>query len=88
MEKLFHLKEHGTNVKTEILAGITTFLAMAYILAVNPAILGQAHMSHQGVFLATAISAGAASIFMGLMATTQSLLHQGWGLTHYSLIQL
>lgn len=50
MEKLFHLKEHGTNVKTEILAGITTFLAMAYILAVNPAILGQAHMSHQGVF--------------------------------------
>ena len=88
MEKLFHLKEHGTNVKTEILAGITTFLAMAYILAVNPAILGQAHMSHQGVFLATAISAGAASIFMGLMATTLFLLRQEWGLMHYSLIQL
>lgn len=79
MEKLFHLKEHGTNVKTEILAGITTFLAMAYILAVNPAILGQAHMSHQGVFLATAISAGAASIFMGLMVNYPVSLAPGMG---------
>lgn len=79
MEKLFHLKEHGTNVKTEILAGITTFLAMAYILAVNPAILGQAHMSHQGVFLATAISASAASIFMGLMANYPVSLAPGMG---------
>lgn len=79
MEKLFHLKEHGTNVKTEILAGITTFLAMAYILAVNPAILGQAHMSHQGVFLATTISAGAASIFMGLMANYPVSLAPGMG---------
>ena len=79
MEKLFHLREHGTNVKTEILAGITTFLAMAYILAVNPAILGQAHMSHQGVFLATAISAGAASIFMGLMANYPVSLAPGMG---------
>ena len=79
MEKLFHLKERGTNVKTEILAGITTFLAMAYILAVNPAILGQAHMSHQGVFLATAISAGVASIFMGLMANYPVSLAPGMG---------
>ena len=79
MEKLFHLKEHETNVKTEILAGITTFLAMAYILAVNPAILGQAHMIHQGVFLATAISAGAASIFMGLMANYPVSLAPGMG---------
>lgn len=79
MGKLFHLKEHGTNVKTEILAGITTFLAMAYILAVNPAILGQAHMSHQGVFLATAISAGVASIFMGLMANYPVSLAPGMG---------
>lgn len=79
MENLFHLKEHGTNVKTEILAGITTFLAMAYILAVNPAILGQAHMSHQGVFLATAISAGVTSIFMGLMANYPVSLAPGMG---------
>ena len=41
MEKLFHLKENGTNVKTEVMAGITTFLAMAYILAVNPSMLGE-----------------------------------------------
>lgn len=79
MENLFHLKEHGTNVKTEILAGITTFLAMAYILAVNPAILGQAHMSHQGVFLATAISAGVTSIFMGLIANYPVSLAPGMG---------
>ena len=79
MEKLFHLREHGTNVKTEILAGITTFLAMAYILAVNPAILGQAHMSHQGVFLATAISACSASFFMGLMAIYPVSLAPGMG---------
>ena len=45
MEKLFHLKENGTNVKTEVMAGITTFLAMAYILAVNPSMLGDAGMN-------------------------------------------
>lgn len=79
MENLFHLKDHRTNVKTEILAGVTTFLAMAYILAVNPAILGQAHMSHQGVFLATAISAGLTSIFMGLIANYPVSLAPGMG---------
>ena len=47
MEKLFHLKENGTNVKTEVMAGITTFLAMAYILAVNPSMLGDAGMNSQ-----------------------------------------
>ena len=77
MEKLFHLKEHGTNVKTEILAGITTFLTIAY--SVTLPFLGQAHMSHQGVFLATAISAGAASIFMGLMANYPVSLAPGMG---------
>lgn len=79
MENLFHLKDHRTNVKTEILAGVTTFLAMAYILAVNPAILGEAHMSHQGVFLATAISAGLTSIFMGLIANYPVSLAPGMG---------
>ena len=64
MEKLFKLKEHGTDVKTEIIAGITTFLAMAYILAVNPSYLGGIDgMSAGAVFSATAISAG-----MGLNA--------------------
>ncbi len=56
MEKLFKLKEHGTDVKTEIIAGITTFLAMAYILAVNPSYLGGIDgMSAGAVFSATAI---------------------------------
>ena len=56
MEKLFKLKEKGTSVKTEILAGLTTFLAMAYILGVNPIILGDAGMDQGSVFMATAIS--------------------------------
>ena len=65
MEKLFKLKEHGTDVKTEIIAGITTFLAMAYILAVNPNYLGAIEgMSKAGVFSATAISAGIATLCM------------------------
>jgi len=50
LEKFFKLNEKGTTVKTEILAGVTTFLAMAYILAVNPAMLGETGMSVQGVF--------------------------------------
>ena len=66
LENIFKLKEHGTNVKTEIIAGLTTFLAMAYILAVNPGILGDAGMSFQGVFLATAIASGLSSILMGV----------------------
>ena len=52
LDKLFKLSEKGTTVKTEILAGVTTFLAMAYILAVNPAMLGETGMSVQGVFYA------------------------------------
>ena len=55
MEKFFHLKEHGTNVKTEVMAGITTFLAMAYILAVNPSMLGAAGMNSHGVFMALSL---------------------------------
>ena len=63
MEKLFHLKEHGTNVKTEVIAGLTTFLTMAYILAVNPNILG-AVMDRSGVFVATAIASALATFLM------------------------
>lgn len=68
MEKLFKLKEKHTTVKTEIIAGITTFLAMAYILGVNPIILADAGMDIPSVFMATAISAAFASIVMGLIA--------------------
>ncbi|MFR7590351.1 MAG: NCS2 family permease [Longibaculum sp.] len=79
LEKIFKLKEKETTVKTEILAGITTFLAMAYILAVNPEMLGQTGMSVQGVFLATAISSAVATIIMGLIANYPVALSAGMG---------
>lgn len=62
MENLFHLKEKGTDARTEIIAGITTFLSMAYILAVNPTVLGDAGMNVPSVFMATAIASGITSI--------------------------
>lgn len=80
MEKLFHLKENGTNVKTEVMAGITTFLAMAYILAVNPSMLGDAGMNSQGVFMATALAAAVATIVMALLANYPIALASGMGL--------
>lgn len=60
MEKFFKLKEHGTNVRTEVIAGLTTFLTMAYILAVNPNILGTV-MDKSGVFVATALASAIAT---------------------------
>ena len=83
MEKFFHLKENGTTVKTEVLAGITTFLAMAYILAVNPNMLGAAGMNSQGVFMATALSAAIATIIMALLANYPIALASGMGLNAY-----
>jgi AGZA family xanthine/uracil permease-like MFS transporter len=79
MEKFFKLEEKNTSVKTEILAGLTTFLAMAYILGVNPAILGDTGMDKASVFLATALSAGVASIIMGLVANYPVSLAAGMG---------
>lgn len=83
MEKFFKLKEHGTTVKTEIVAGITTFLAMAYILAVNPSMLGSTGMNNQGVFLATAIAAAIATVIMALLANYPIALASGMGLNAY-----
>lgn len=79
LEKLFKLSEKKTTVKTEVLAGITTFLAMAYILAVNPGILGDAGMPVESVFLATAIASGVSSILMGLVANYPIALAPGMG---------
>lgn len=79
LEKVFKLKEKNTNVKIEIIAGITTFLAMAYILGVNPLILGDAGMDTPSVFMATAISAGFASIVMGVIANYPVSLAAGMG---------
>ncbi len=84
MEKLFKLKEHGTTVKTEILAGITTFLAMAYILAVNPSYLGGIEgASAPAIFMATAISAAIATICMAFFANYPVALASGMGLNAF-----
>lgn len=83
LNKFFKLKENGTNVKTEILAGITTFLTMAYILAVNPTILGDAGMDKGAVFTATALSAVIATVVMGVLANYPVALASGMGLNAY-----
>lgn len=83
MEKLFKLKEHGTDVKTEIIAGITTFLAMVYILAVNPSILSAAGMAKDAVFTATAVSAVLATLCMAFFANYPVALASGMGLNAY-----
>ncbi len=83
MEKLFKLKENGTNVKTELMAGLTTFLAMAYILAVNPAMLAEAGMSSGAVFTATAVAAFFGCLFMAVFANYPIALASGMGLNAY-----
>lgn len=83
LEKKFKLKENKTNVKTEILAGFTTFLTCVYIVAVNPAILSAAGMDVKAVFWATAISAGFASILMGLLTNFPFALAPAMGLNAY-----
>jgi len=83
MEKLFKLKEHGTDVKTESVAGLTTFLAMVYILAVNPSILSAAGMDSAAVFTATAVSAAFATLIMAFYANYPVALASGMGLNAY-----
>ena len=82
LEKLFKLKEHDTTVKREILAGATTFLTMAYILAVNPNILGTV-MNANGVFVATAIASAIATFIMAFLANYPIGLSAGLGLNAY-----
>lgn len=84
MEKFFQLRQHGTNVRTEMLAGLTTFMTMAYILVVNPAILGHdGGMDLGAVFVATALSAALGSLLMGLLANYPVALAPGMGLNAY-----
>ena len=83
LEKLFHLNENKTNVKTEILAGVTTFMTMAYILAVNPNILSETGMDRGAVFTATAIAAFLGTILMALFANYPFVLAPGMGLNAY-----
>ncbi len=83
MEKLFKLNERGTTVKTEIIAGVTTFMAMAYILAVNPGILSAAGMDFGAVFTATALSSAIATLVMAFLANLPFALAPGMGLNAF-----
>ncbi|MEK1905873.1 MAG: NCS2 family permease [Pseudomonas sp.] len=83
LEKLFQLKAHNTSVRTEILAGITTFLTMAYILFVNPAILGETGMDKGAIFVATCLAAAIGSALMGLIANYPIALAPGMGLNAF-----
>ena len=83
LEKFFKLKENGTTVKTEIIAGITSFMTMAYILAVNPSIMSAAGMDHGAVFTATALSSFIATCLMALLSNYPFVLAPGMGLNAY-----
>ena len=83
MEKLFKLKEHNTTVKTEVMAGITTFLTMAYILAVNPNMLNASGMDSGAVFTATALASALATFIMAFWANYPIALSAGMGLNAY-----
>ena len=83
MEKLFKLKENNTDVRTEIIAGATTFLSMVYVLAVNPSILAASGMDPASVFTATAISAAFATLLMAFLANYPVALASGMGLNAY-----
>lgn len=83
LEKFFKLKENGTNVRTEVVAGVTTFMTMAYILAVNPSILSASGMDAQAVLIATAIASFIGTICMALLANYPFALAPGLGLNAY-----
>lgn len=83
LESTFKLSEHGTTVRTEVLAGITTFLTMAYIMFVNPMILSDAGMDPGAVFVATCLAAAIGTAIMGLYANYPIALAPGMGLNAY-----
>lgn len=83
LEKVFKLKQNNTNVRTEIVAGITTFMTMAYILAVNPSILSEAGMDANAVLIATCLASFIGTVCMALMANLPFALSAGMGLNAY-----
>ena len=83
LEKLFKLKENNTNVKTEVMAGVTTFMTMAYILAVNPSILSAAGMDSTAVLIATCLASFVGTMCMALMANLPFALSAGMGINAY-----
>ena len=83
VERQFKLRENGTNVRTEVMAGITTFMTMAYILFVNPSILSETGMPFNAVLFATAFSAILATLLMAFLANYPFALAPGMGLNAY-----
>ena len=83
LERVFHLSENGTSVKTEIMAGITTFMTMAYILAVNPAIMSAAGMDKGAVLTATAIAGFLGTVLMAAFSNYPFALAPGMGLNAF-----
>ena len=83
LERFFKLKENDTNVKTEVLAGLTTFMTMAYILAVNPSILSITGMDPSAILIATALASFIGTLLMALMANYPFALAPGRGLNAY-----
>ena len=83
LERMFRLREHGSDVRTEILAGVTTFLTMAYIIFVNPSILGDAGVPKDAVFVATCLAAALGTFIMGFLANYPIAMAPGMGLNAY-----
>src|SRR5438128_2437779 len=83
LDNFFGLKSRGTSVRTEVIAGFTTFLTMAYIVVVNPAILGEAGLPVAAVAVATCLAAGFGSILMGLLSNYPLAMAPGMGLNAY-----
>jgi AGZA family xanthine/uracil permease-like MFS transporter len=83
LSQFFKLQEHGSSVRTEVVAGVTTFLTMAYIIFVNPAILGDAGVPKDAVFVATCLAAALGTIIMGLYANYPIGMAPGMGLNAY-----
>ena len=83
MEKFFELKKRGTDIKTEVMAGVTTFMTMAYILAVNPIILGASGMDMGAIFTATTLASAFATFLMAFLANMPFVLSAGLGLNAY-----
>lgn len=92
LEKIFKLQQHGTTVRTEVIAGVTTFLTMAYIIFVNPNVLAKTGMDHGAVFVATCLAGAIGSFIMGFYANLPVALAPGMGLnaffTYTVVIQL
>src|ERR1044071_10001746 len=83
LDRYFGLAEHGSNVRTEFIAGVTTFLTMVYIVFVNPAILGSAGMDKGAVFVATCVAAAVSTLVMALYANYPIALAPGMGLNAF-----